>query len=260
MEFLLECIGFPPDYDLEELVERIRREGEPIAWRGPSGEHLRLPLTGGLEVHLDREADSLALNVWPHYRSPHRLRVAVESISPVPDSPFDGLLRGSANPAPPGGEVPGECYNLSAFVIDRRRVPSQLPCGHVLAVSLSGFALDVAYVGPNQGVRDAAFLDNARGASIVPLGGPEDPGGCMEVSLRVREVRHLVNPITSMPVEVLETDAPGRPLLLFLSRWQLEKDGLPTPRPGWRVEGAFLFTGRVSGGLPSAVRRANAFG
>ena len=55
--------------------------------------------------------------------------------------------------------------------------------------------------------------------------------------------------------KVLEVDAPGRPLDLFVSRWQLAADGFESPRPGWRIEGAFLFTGRVSGGLPRRPKR-----
>ena len=50
------------------------------------------------------------------------------------------------------------------------------------------------------------------------------------------------------------SDAPGRPLLLFVSPWQLSTDGLPAPRPGWRIEGHFLFTGVIAGGLPGPRR------
>jgi hypothetical protein len=64
------------------------------------------------------------------------------------------------------------------------------------------------------------------------------------------------NPLTGVEVEIVEADAPGRPMPLFLSRWQLEAEGLPTPRPGWRIEGAFLFQGSVAGGLPRPARRA----
>ncbi len=261
MDFLLECIGFPPDFDLGKLEHLLRSQGDAIPWRGPTGEHLRLPLSGGLEVHYDREEGADTHNLWPHFRSPHRLRVQVDSLQRVPDSPFDVLLRGIANPPIPYEELAlGESYEFAAHLTDRRRIPKRLPTGHVLAVSVAGFALDISYVGPNSGVRDAAILENARGASMAPLGDADDPGGCMDAPLRVREVRHLINPITQMPVEVVEADAPGRPIQLFLSHWQLEQDGLPTPRPGWRIEGAFLFTGRIAGGLPSAAVRAPRFG
>jgi hypothetical protein len=72
----------------------------------------------------------------------------------------------------------------------------------------------------------------------------------MDVSLRVRTLRHVKNPLTGVEVEIVEADAPGRPMPLFLSRWQLAAEGLPTPRPGWRIEGAFLFQGSIAGGLP----------
>ena len=48
MDFLLECIGFPPDLDPDELVERVCDEGEAVAWRGDPANHRRLDLGGGL--------------------------------------------------------------------------------------------------------------------------------------------------------------------------------------------------------------------
>ena len=80
----------------------------------------------------------------------------------------------------------------------------------------------------------------------------------MELSLPIRSCRHLENPLTREKIEVIEVDAPGRPLDLFVSRWQLEAHELPPPRPGWRIEGAFLFTGRVSGGLGPQRHRTSA--
>ena len=48
---------------------------------------------------------------------------------------------------------------------------------------------------------------------------------------------------------------------IFVSRWQLEREGLPMPRPGWRIEGTFVFTGRLAGGLPPVrPRRERSFG
>ena len=155
--------------------------------------------------------------------------------------------------------MPG-AYRMSAFVTDARRLPRRLPFGHVLALSLAGFALDVSYVGPEEGRsgNGSASLDSEAGARIAPLGAPNDPGGCAELSLRIRQILHLVNPITGIPIDVLEVDAPERPLQLFVSRWQLEKDALPQPRPGWTVEGTFLFSGRIAGGLPGPSREAAA--
>ena len=82
-----------------------------------------------------------------------------------------------------------------------------------------------------------------------------DPGGCVEASLHIRSVKRVENPLTHCPVDVLEADAPGRPLPVLVSHWQLQRDGLPTPRPGWRIEGVFLLSGRLVGGLPSSATR-----
>lgn len=254
MDFLLECIGFPPAYDLTALAQRIAAEGEPAAWRGPSGIHLRYPLGGGLEVRLDREDGQDHWTLWPYFEVQRRLRVSVQNVLKLPDSPFDVLLHGIANPPVPDdpwNELTGIDYPLATYLTDARRLPGTLQRGHVLAVSISGFALDIDYVGPNEGVRSAYVLDEPHGALLLPSQGRDRPGGCMELSLRVRTVRHIENPLSRQRVDVLEVDAPGRPLDLFVSRWQLEADGLEAPRPGWRIEGSFLFTGRVSGGLPS---------
>ena len=251
VDFLLECIGFPPEEDPARWVELARSTGEPVAWRGDPENHLRLPLGGGLELRLDREPHQHFWTLLPHYRPPDRLRIAVEDLRRVADSPFDVLLTGWA--APPTPEEPQDgpgAYLLTTWLTDARRLPEALPPGHVLAISVAGFAVHLDYVGPNAGLRDASWLERPRGAFVAPLGGRENPGGCSEVSLRVREIRHLRNHHTGRPVDMLLTDAPGRPLSLFLSPWQLAADGLPSPRPGWRVEGTFLFTGTIAGGLP----------
>lgn len=263
VDFLLECIGFAPDHPFEDIVNLVRERGEPAAWRGDPRDHLRLALGGGLELRADRDARSDRWNVLPYFQVDHRLRVAVDEIRSVPDSPFDALLIGWA--APPVFREdergkPGE-YRMSMYLADARRLPRKLERGHVLAVHVAGFALDVNYVGPDAGAFDAAVTERATGASIVPLGSPADPGGCAEVSLRVSRVLHLVNPITHAQVSVLEAEAPERPLHLFVSRWQLAVDGLPEPRPGWRIEGTFLFQGRIAGGLPQRpARNSAAFG
>ena len=74
----------------------------------------------------------------------------------------------------------------------------------------------------------------------------------------MRAVRHLSNPLTGRPVDLLEVDAPERPLHLFVSPWQLREQGFDAPRPGWRIEGTFFFTGRIAGGLPGPRARARA--
>jgi hypothetical protein len=258
LDFLLECIGFPPDFSMEELVELVRRKGEPAAWRGQPDRHMRLSLGGGLEVRIDRESGRGPWNVLPHFQVPHRLRVAVDEIRPLPDSPFDALVIGWAAPSLDPDEarlLPG-AYRLSAFVADARRLPRSLPFGHVLALSIAGFALDVTAIHPDEGDLDPEIRASRTRSRIAPLGAPGDPGGCADVSLRIRKVLRLVNPITNLPVEILEADAPERPLPLFVSRWQIERDRLELPRPGWRIDGTFLFSGRIAGGLPGPAAAA----
>lgn len=263
VDFLLECIGFPPEVDQDELIERVRREGEPVAWRGNPEDHLRLDLGEGLELRADRDPGEGFWTLLPHYSVSQRLRLATESCERVPDSPFDALLVGWAAPPLPGDEkryggAPG-AYRLSTWLTDARRVPPKLLPGHVLAVSIAGFALDVTYTGPNAGVSHPSILERPRGAWVAPVGGAESPGGCSDVSLRVISIQHMRNPISGEMVDLCLCDAPERPLSLFLSPWQLRRDGLPSPRPGWRIEGTFLFTGRVAGGLARA-RRSRSFG
>ena len=263
MDFLLECIGFTPDQDLKDLVQTAREHGESVPWRGPQGEHFRLPLAKGLDLRVDREADSEFWSLYPYYQSRHRLRLAVESVRALPESPFDALVFGWANP-PLEGPVAGalDAYPVAAVLTDRRRLPRHLRPGHVLAVTVAGFALDVRFVGPGDasGILrapvDALLKEELPdGGWITPLGGRDDPGGCVELSLPIRAVHELQNGLTGRTVTVIEAVAPARPLLLFTSPWQLEGDGLPAPRAGWHVEGTFLLTGRIAGGLPSPTER-----
>lgn len=272
MDFLLECIGFPPDESLDELVELVRARGEAAPWRGQAENHRRLPLVDGLELRIDRENERAPWSILPHYQTKRRLRVAVDDIRPVPDSRFDALLVGWA--APPVREddesasqltwhrgstatahTPG-AYAIATYLTDARRLPDRIPHGLVLTVSIAGFALDVSYVGDDAGAHDVHFREREDGASIEPLGGLADPGGCADVSVRIREVVPLVNPLTKRAFDRIEVDAPERPHTLFVSRWQLETDGLRVPAPGLRIEGSFLFTGRLAGGLPGPKRTA----
>ena len=257
MEFLLECIGFPPDVDSAALAEHVREQGEADPWRGSAEDHRRLVLGDGLELRVSRDHDEGFWTLLPAFNVPHRLRVALTTLRGVADSPFDALLTGWACPPAPGetqGPDPGE-YLLSTWLTDARRLPRRVDAGHVLAVSAAGFGLTVDYLGPNEGVRDPAILERRRGAHLEPLGGPDDPGGCMDVSLRITSIRHMRNPLTGHPVELLVCDAPGRPILLFASPWQLSVDGMEAPRPGYRIEGTFLFSGRIAGGLARPDRR-----
>jgi hypothetical protein len=247
LDFLLECIGFPPDHPIEEIVQRVLREGEPAAWRGDPARHRRLALGGGLELRMDREDDRLPWNLLPFFQTPHRLRIAVDELRALPDSPFDALLWGWVSPPVEPAErrwSPG-AYRLALNLMDARKLPKSLQKGHVLAVAAAGFALDLTRVGSGAPGQEAR---------IEPLGHPEDPGGCAELSLAVRNIRHLKNPLTGIEVEALELDAPERPQVVFTSRWQRERDGLEPPQVGGRVDGTFLFLGTVTGGLPGQAR------
>jgi hypothetical protein len=260
VNFLLECIGFPPDAEEEEIVQQVIGKGESVPWRGPEGEHYRLSIAQGLELRLDREEGTEHWTIFPWYREDARLRVALRNLIHIPDSPFDILLVGWADPPirALGEEVSREgAYLFSTYLTDARRLPQRLPEGHVLAVSVSGFALDVSYLGPNDGVRDPLILDKESGAWIQPLGGSGSPGGCNELSVRIQEVRHIRNPLTGRDVDILRVDAPSRSLHLFVSPWDLERANLQRPRPGDRIEGVFFFNGRIAGGLPTRQRPAN---
>ncbi len=264
MEFLLECIGFSPEVDLDALVQLARERGERAPWRGPQGEHLRLALGEGLEVRADREAEGEPWSVHPYFQSDQRLRVAVETVRQTGESHYDALLVGWANPPLAGHpSLDPSAYPLSAIVTDARRLPRSLARGHVLALSLAGFALDVERVGPRESV--AARRGPARrfedGGWVQPLGGPDDPGGCVELALCIERVEERANALTGSRVTLLHTRAPQRPLVLFASPWQLEVDELAAPRAGDWIRGVFLLTGRIAGGLRTAVEKAGtAFG
>lgn len=265
VDFLLECIGFPPDQPLDELVELVRHKGEAAPWRGDGAHHRRLAIGGGVELRIDRDDGDRPWSVLPHFQTSRRLRVAVDQIRAVPDSRFDALLTGWAAPPFVDGDelaskVVGEgwaavahapgAYPIATFLTDARRLPTRLPSGLVLAVSIAGFALGVEYLGADDGGDRPEAVEREHGAAIQPLGSAEDPGGCCDVSVRVLEVARIENPFTGRRFDRVEADAPERPHTLFVSQWQLEQDGYPPPRPGLRIEGSFLFTGRIAGGLP----------
>jgi hypothetical protein len=255
VDFLLECIGFTPNMDLEHIQEQVRQLGEPVAWRGPSGEHLKLKLAEGIELRLDHDEGQSYTSLLPFFEERSRLRVAVNEARKVPDSPFDALLTGWVAPPRAGGFEPWGApgaYLLSAWLTDARRLPRGLKAGHVLAISIAGFSLDVRYVGPNSEGSQTNFEELPNGAFIESLGGGDSPGGCCDLSARILSIRHTRNKITGEPIEIIEVDAPERPLHLFVSPWQLKMDQLPMPRPGFRIEGTFMFTGRIAGGLPKS--------
>jgi hypothetical protein len=265
LDFLLECIGFSPAWDLEAVTKVIRERGEPTAWRGRDGEHLRLPLAGGLELRLDRDG-SLGPALWPFYTSRFRRRVALWNLERLADSPGDAILIGRTDPPAPSSPFDhDEGHDLTCYLTDAARLPRHLPRGHVLAIMLAGFALQVDFLGPNEDGPNRYetgedLLESPHGAAIAPLGDPDAPAACMQLSMRIRTVSHLKNDLTGAPVDRIELDAPGTPLEVFISPWQLAEDDLPPPRPGMRIEGTFLMLGRIVGALPQKRRRDVAFG
>ena len=274
MEFLLECIGFPPDWDLDRVAQEVRDRGESAALRGPDGEHLRLALADGLELRLDQD-DEREPSLWPFYTSRYRRRVAVSGLDSIPDSAHDAILRGVTNPIAPIEHEVGDWrfsdleamrefspgHPLVTYLTDAKRLPRALPKGHVLAVNVTGFALSIDYLGPNECGADPDVLEEPHGARLEPLGGADSPVACMEISMRIRSISHMKNALTGEPVNRIELDAPGAPLEVFISPWQLERDNLPHPQPGSRIEGVFLLIGSIVGGLPRAKsRRYVAFG
>lgn len=265
MDFLLECIGFSPSWDLEAVTRAIREAGEPTAWRGRDGEHLRLPLARGLELRLDRDG-SLRPALWPFYTSRYRRRVGVWSLERLADSPGDAILVGRTDPPAPSSPFDADAgHDLTCYLTDAARLPRALPRGHVLAIMFAGFALQVDYLGPNEDSPNryesgSDLLEEPHGAAIAPLGDPAAPAACMQLSMRIRTVTHLKNELTGAPVSRIELDAPGTPLEVFISPWQLADDDLPPPRPGHRIEGVFLMLGRIAGGLPRKRRPGIAFG
>jgi hypothetical protein len=152
-------------------------------------------------------------------------------------------------------EISDEAYPVTVVLTDRRRLPGVIERGHVLAVSIAGFALDVERVSSSQVEPVPRGHPLPDGGWIGPLGGTDDPGGCVDLRARVMDVRQRENPVTGAQVTRIEVDLPGRPLHLFTSPWQLAKDGLPNPQVGSFVEGTFLLTGRIAGGLASPTEK-----
>ena len=261
MDFLIECIGFGPDCDLAGLTRELEKEGEPTPWRGNSTSQRRLHLGQGLELRGERHPNG-SWTLLPHYRVDTRLRISTQKLSPSEDSRFEALLHGWAAPPIPGLSADEYgTYLLSVWISDSARLPKPLPDGHTLALLVAGFALDLETIGSNQELATPELLERPNGALIEPLGGHDNPSGCAQVSLRIKEVRNLKNKITGETVLVCLCDAPERPLALLVSPWQLESEGLPAPRPGLRIRGTFLFLAEIAGGILGPSRVAGrAFG
>jgi len=250
VDFLLECIGFPPDYPMADLVRHVLERGEPAPWRGEGRDHRRLALGGGLELRMDRTDPSQNWNVLPYFHAARRLRVAVDDLRPLPDSPFDVLLHSWVAPPvdPAERRLQRGAYRLCVNLMDARKLPASIDYGHVLAIQTAGFALDIAGVT----AQEAAGHEPA----IEPLRGDSNTGGCADLSLRVRSVSRFINDITGLEIQALELDAPEFPLTVFVSPWELEQRALPAPRVGGTIQGSFLFLGSIAAGIGQPARAA----
>ena len=77
----LESVGFDPHTDFDGLAERVREEGEPVAWRGPGGEHRKLAIAPDLELRLDRDEGEDFATLLPYYAERARLRMNASLIA-----------------------------------------------------------------------------------------------------------------------------------------------------------------------------------
>lgn len=260
MDFLLECVGFPPDWPVERLAEEALARGEGAVWRGKASDHRSLRLGSHVQVLVERDARGL-WHALPLCSTPHRLRVGIERQARPSDSRFDALVGGWVDPAPVRSGGAKGAWPLAAHLVDARKLPPRLPRGHVLALEVCALAIDLTYVGDDHGLEHVEALQMERGAWLEPLGGAESPLGAMDVSARVASIQRETNPLTGEAYEVLELDCPARPLRALTSRWQRAQDELGEVRVGARIEGVFLLAGRVCGGLPGPRPRVRgAFG
>lgn len=261
MQFLLECIGFGPNHDLDDLQRRLQREGLAVRGRSGEGDHRRLLLSHGLEVWLDpgrdARADAPAIEpmLWPGVAPGRPSAFQVHGLEAPHGAPFSSVVRASLAERRSSAERDGEGTRRLdggpvigwSFALVDDGPPPQI--GDALELALTGFALDVTAVLPAPpGGR--ARLDGARGWVTPQFSGPELPG-CIEVALPIEAVQVLHNPLTEEPVErVVTTTAEGVRLELFTSRWQREEDGLAPLEPGGWIAGTFLAVGRRAEGYP----------
>ncbi len=270
MQFLLECIGFGPDHDLDDLQRQLRREGRSVRGRSGEGDHRRLLLSHGLEVWLDpgcpptRNQPAIEPMLWPGVAPGRPSAFTIHGLEDPLGAPFSSVVRASlairpqsaasGAPAASPGQDPwapqrrddGPVVGWSFALVDDGPPPSR---GDVVELALSGFALDVTATLPPPAC-GRSRLEGSRGWVTPQFSGPELPG-CVELALPIEGLQVLVNPITGEPVErVVSTTSDGVRLELFSSRWQREEDGLGPLEPGGWIAGTFLLVGRRAEGYP----------
>ena len=272
MDFLLECIGFPPHADLVALARRVRERGRRApahTARGRAPEHLRLTLAGGLEVQLiEPERGPGATwerDLLPGFRAAPAHAVHVRRSGPeagggawiagtlatVAPANHSRIRRGDL--ADRGRRFGGGHRSLGgpagvelrASVRDAARPPRT---GGISRFALTGFAVDVAGLdepGPSSArtaaLRAGTALEgwSTRRGWIGPVRDRCAPRTVVELDLPIDSVSVLENPLTGEPVDLLTVLLPSGRLPLFTSRWQLAEDRLPRPEPGMWVRGAF---------------------
>lgn len=274
MQFLLECIGFGPDHDLDDLQRRLQREGISVRGRSREGDHRRLQLSHGLEIWLDpgqpAVADGSTVDplLWPAVAPGPTNAFQVRGLDTPHGAPFSAVVRASQaqrrsaalepthRPVAPGRSVVaaeyrrrldgGPVIGWTFALVDDGPAPQ---IGEVLDLALTGYALEVTAVLPAPpGGR--ARLKECRGWVTPQFSGPDLPG-CIQVALPIEAVQLLHNSLSGEAVErVLTTTAEGVRLELFTSRWQREEDGLAPLEPGGWIAGTFLAVGRRAEGYP----------
>ena len=233
LDFLLDCIGFPPSHDFPSLARHAEELGHPVAWRGPGGLHRSLAVAPGVAVHVDREEHEHVASLSPFALAEGRLRVAVEALRPSPDSPCDTILHGrllqdddlvAGDLSTSKGLFLPAAHAIDAVLADGRLLPRHLPHGHVLALTLAGFGIHVEALEPDR--------SSAAHYHLAVLEGSDVPAGCIELSARIVELATFTNELAQAPfhraVVALgpERDPRTVRLALYLIPWQLFDCGL----------------------------------
>lgn len=242
LHFLLESLGFPPGTDFVRLagaVSKTEVSGRTFEFGCGLGLHGsrrgEAPRANAYGKRLHRTAPERADGLWPSFRGAAPVRFEVESVAPAEEAPRFASLQGRL----------GEVGSSSTASVPIAWMDSAAPAaGEIRYVHLCGFAIDVESLGflacpprfsfqPGTARQAASF---GRFERPLDLGAPRN---VIELDLNIDRVFVLENPLTHESFDLVEVLAPGGRLPLFVSRWQLEEDGLPAPEPGMRIRGAF---------------------
>lgn len=280
MDFLLETIGFPPGPATERwMSEQTRRGGPRRVSSGPD-----------MSVFVERGQWDAPLALWPSLLGGSRQRLEIRRLGPWPPEEagaarpprglpgiqalLEGRLcrgesgkgRSGAGGPPPlrsGAGAVGGAEELSACLVDDPRLEPgaglpPLAAGQRAEFELAAFALDVEQIAarPNQpsqrrGAPRVQSGGRERGGQrLAPLSGRMAPAGCVELELELLRQKRQANRLTGRVYERFEAALGDGELTLFVSRWQLEQDGLPRPEPGAWIRGCFWIEARRLAPLP----------